>query len=346
MFLIVMLVLAGLATLAGIVVLIVTFVSRARRADRDGGQRPPGSRWYELLLGAGLLVLLIGILIAAGATFFPSGAGTEALRTWRSDPRESAFLTIMLLGCAALLVWIVIHALLRIPRRTERPALQAPGEAAQGIATPSASRLLGIVLPAVAFLVLNWTYLDRATQHAVMVQLVYPAAMALALVLLFDKATRAWSVKSGAEHIREWLHCDSIAFLLLLGFVNLRSADPAAYGALFWDVLALALALLAFWLVDRKASRFRFLLSYAYFVLLPLLLLIWQAVQGIEVPAELSWWSTIWPFFTLAVAFFVFEIIALIVTDKPDAQGGRIVKDVLFVVLCGIVLLVAIPAKQ
>ncbi len=138
-----------------------------------------------------------------------------------------------------------------------------------------------------------------------------------------------------------------MVLLLVLGFLNVRAvAAPEEYGALFWDVLNLALFVLAFWLVDRKVTRYRFLLSYAYFILLPLLLIIWRAVQGVAAPPELTWWNTEWPFLLLAIIFFIFEIIALIVTDKPDQQAGRITKDAIFAALYGIALLVAIPATE
>ena len=37
-----------------------------------------------------------------------------------------------------------------------------------------------------------------------MVHLIYPAALGVALVLLFDKATRGWSAKGGGDTAREW----------------------------------------------------------------------------------------------------------------------------------------------
>ncbi|MBT6275176.1 MAG: hypothetical protein HOI95_13685, partial [Chromatiales bacterium] len=260
---------------------------------------------------------------------------------------ESVFSNLMLAVIAVLLVWIVILGIVKIPWGGRGDAAGDETDATQAIPAPPFARLLGLAGLVVALLVLNWTYLDRATQHGLVLNVAYPAAFALAVVLLFDKATRAWSVKTASEHAREWLHCDLMVFLLAIGYLNLRSFEtPAEYGGLFWDALNLALFALAFWLVDRKLTRHRFLLSYAYFIALPVLLIIWRAVQGIETDPNLSWWSTQWPFFLLATIFFIFEIIALIVTDKPDNQAGRITKDAIFVALYGITLLVAIPTAQ
>jgi hypothetical protein len=66
-------------------------------------------------------------------------------------------------------------------------------------------------------------------------------------------------------------------------------------------------------------------------------------VQAIEIPVEISWWETIWPFFSLAVIFFVLEIIALIITRDTRSQGLATAKDLLFLVLYVICLIIAIP---
>ena len=50
-----------------------------------------------------------------------------------------------------------------------------------------------------AILLLCWIALAPATQYALMTQLIYPASLGVALVLLFDKATRTWGLKPGAE---------------------------------------------------------------------------------------------------------------------------------------------------
>ena len=50
--------------------------------------------------------------------------------------------------------------------------------------------------------------------------------------------------------MREWLLCDLLAFLLVVSFLNLRSAaaKPEAYTGSFWDLLNLVLFFGAFWL--------------------------------------------------------------------------------------------------
>ena len=53
-------------------------------------------------------------------------------------------------------------------------------------------------------MLLCWIGLAPADQHALIVQLLYPASLGVALVLVFDKATRAWGEKSAAEATREW----------------------------------------------------------------------------------------------------------------------------------------------
>ena len=100
-------------------------------------------------------------------------------------------------------------------------------------------------------------------------------------MLLFDKATRTWSVKRGAESLREWLLCDLLIFLLVLAFLNVRGvAKPEAYTGSFWDLLNVVLFFAAFWVIDRTAARGRFLVGYGYLVVLPVLLLIWQSIAG------------------------------------------------------------------
>ena len=97
-------------------------------------------------------------------------------------------------------------------------------------ATPAAPRILGLIGLAVAIVLLCWIGLAPADQHGLIAQLLYPASLGVALVLVFDKATRAWGEKSAAEATREWLLCDLLMFLLLLAFLNLRSlAKPEAY---------------------------------------------------------------------------------------------------------------------
>jgi hypothetical protein len=218
--------------------------------------------------------------------------------------RSAIFLGIMIAIAAAALVAFAAFLVVKASRNaraapaagaapgtpassTAAPSTTAPGTAAPSIAAPAAVRLLGLLALLAAVLVLDWTFLDGGTAYALMLYVVYPAAFATALVLLFDKATRSWSHKSSLAGTREWFFCDTIAFLLLLAYLNLwMSGAGAKYVAFFWDVLGLLLAFGVFWLIDRKFTRYRFLVAYGYLVLLPILLLIWTAVQ--DVPARLG----------------------------------------------------------
>lgn len=334
---------------------------RGGRAGRDGAPMRP--QWFEYLLG---LVLLF----AAGAVALWQLVGDRlALPDGASGDggRALTFFIVMaaaaVLGLIAFLVFLAVQAAQR--RRAERRAMAgtAAAAAAAGAAgaaqpdaalaaelreTPSPARLLGLFLFVVGFLLLNWIYVPAPLQHTLMVYLLYPASLAIVLVLLFDKATRSWSVKSGAETVREWLFCDSVALLLILGFLNLlQNAGAENYDALFWDVLFIALSLLAFWLVDRLQAPVRFLLGSAYFVLLPILLLIWRAVQAAEeegdAAADPSWWATVWPFFILAVVAFIVEIATLLIPGSRERQGIPAFKDLVFTVLFAILLIVAMP---
>jgi hypothetical protein len=206
------------------------------------------------------------------------------------ETRSLVFLAIMIaLGAAALVAFVVflISKLRHSSLAAAETADAAPTEAALAAASPPAIRLLGLLGLLAAFLILAWTFLSASARYAVMLYLVYPASLATALVLLFDKATRSWSYKSGIAAVREWFFCDAIVFLLFLAFLNLwLSGAGDAYRSLFWDVLGLVLMFLVFWLLDRKFTPYRFLVAYGYLVLLPILLLIWSAVQ--DVPARLG----------------------------------------------------------
>ncbi|MGI9334664.1 MAG: hypothetical protein ACR2RL_16085, partial [Gammaproteobacteria bacterium] len=212
--------------------------------------------------------------------------------------------------------------------------------------SPAGTRLLGLGLLVVALLLLGWVYLPPAAEHAMVMRLLYPAALAVAVVLLFDKATRAWNVKGAAESVREWLLCDAMVFLLVLGYLSVFEATaPDAYSGLFWDCLHLALFFGAFWLVDRTATRYRFLLAYGYFTLLALLLGVWRWANGVAQAEDVSWWSTIWPCAVLAGVFFLLEIVALLADRGGERHGLTAIKDALFVVLYAVTLILAIPAS-
>ena len=119
------------------------------------------------------------------------------------------------------------------------------------------------------------------------------------------------------------------------------SAKPEAYASSFWDILNVILFFAAFWLIDRTASRSRFLVGYGYLVILPVLLLVWNAVQGVAAPA--SWWGSLWPFLILAGVFFVLEVITL-VTSTSERQTLPTLREALFVVLYAILLIIAVKS--
>jgi hypothetical protein len=202
--------------------------------------------------------------------------------------------------------------------------------------------VLGLLILVLAVLLLCWIGLSPASQYGLVVQLIYPASLGVALVLLFDKATRTWSTKGGAETAREWLLCDLVIFLLVLAFLNLRGvAKPEAYTSSFWDILNVVLFFAAFWLIDRSSSRSRFLVGYGYLIVLPLLLLIWDSIQGVAAAA--SWWASMWPFLILACVFFVLEAVTL-VSSTGERQTLPAIKDALFVVIYAILLIVAVKS--
>ena len=304
------------------------------------GQSP---RWYEfalaLLLLAAIAAFLIWLISSGqqwvwGETFFD----------WRSDPRAIAFAAIMIgigvVGLAVSLAYTVVQSSQPIAAPRAKDAALAE-LAAVPAAVPAASplRLLGLIALVVAIVLLCWIALPRADQFGLLTQLIYPASVGLALVLVFDKATRTWGAKRGAETFREWLFCDLFAFLLVLAFLNLRSlGKPDTYAASFWDILNLVLWFAAFWSVDRGVARGRFLAGYGYLVIAPLLLLIWQAVTGTPAPA--SWWGTVWPFLILGAVFFVLEAITL-VASSGERQTLAAVKDTLFLFLYAVLLIVA-----
>ncbi|NKC13246.1 MAG: hypothetical protein GKR94_13935 [Gammaproteobacteria bacterium] len=105
-FLVLMLTLAGLAVAAGLIVALATFIRRAKVAALSDEPRPAGSRWFELLLAVVLLAALVVLLVAAGVSFFPDAGGPST--DWRSDPKESVFINLMLVVIVVLLAWIII----------------------------------------------------------------------------------------------------------------------------------------------------------------------------------------------------------------------------------------------
>ena len=343
-FLEVMITLAVVGVLSFLVYLVNQQGRRAAGTPAEAPSGGGGPRWYEFALATILLALAAAVLLWQ---LYPpeSGAGTGG--DWRGGARAQIFFAVMaLVGVLALAVFLIV-TLSRGRRAPPRPAVEVaaddPPVAAAGHESPVVARGLALLVLAFGFLLVNWLWVERAVQYDMMRHLVYPAVAALMLVLLWDKATRGWNEGSGAESFREWLFCDAFALLLVLGYLNLRGWDKAdGYAALFWDLLALVLLLAVFWVVDRSRTRIRFLLAHAAIALLPVLLLIWRFVHEVAAPEEISWWSTIWPFLILSLVFFVLEIIAVV------ASAGRgllpALKDLLFVVLYAVLLIVAIPA--
>ena len=338
-----MLVVAVIGVLAFLIGLLAR-IPQGQQAGAAGASAPSQSpRWYELTLA---LILLAAI--AAFAIWLVSSGTTwewgDTINDWRSDTRGTVFVAIMIAIGAVGLILSLIYALLQSSRQPHvRSAIEPAPEGVAGpvaaVPTPTPLRLLGLLALALAIVLLCWIALAPADQYVLMLQLVYPAGLGVTLVLLFDKATRAWGTKGAAETFREWLFCDILAFLLVLGFLHLRGlAKPEAYGSSFWDILNVVLYFAAFWLIDRTTSRSRFLVGYGYLIVLPLLLLIWDSVQATAAAA--SWWGSLWPFLILAVVFFVLEVVT-VVSSTTERHTLPAVKDALFVVLYAVLLIVA-----
>ena len=301
-----------------------------------------------------MLAILLLVAVAAALIWELSPSGDSALARMRiaDDERSLIFFIVMLAVGGIAVIAVLATALARIPR-------PAPGAGTADGAQPAAAegRRPGRrqhrrqpARAAGARARLPAAQLDlRAAAHryALMLHLVYPASIAVALVLLFDKATRAWSAHGAGTTLREWLFCDLIVFLLILGFLNLlESGAGEAYGAVLWDTVNVMLFFLVFWIVDRTGARLRFLVAHVYLIVLPLLLLIWRAVQGVELPEGLGWWSSIWPFFFLAIAFLALEIIALVASRDSDTRSTLpAIKDFLFVAAYAVLLVVAAPGE-
>ena len=339
-----MVAIAAIGLIAFIVHLTVRKRDKATSGFKEQQVETSKPKWFEYLLAVVAVLGLIAAVIAVIAYWYPFGAGHES--SWRSGTRPLVFLVGMLLiGVVALIVFIVTIISRRvspnhIPLEKNLPDIAQ----VEPVRAPAGIRLFGLLAVAVAFLALNWIAVDKSNQYLLMVYLMYPATMAVALVLLFDKATRAWSAKQKGEPFREWVFCDGMIFLLFLSFLNLVNNGGAEnYNALFWDVLYLTLFFFVFWLVDRKVTRYRFLVAYAYFLVVPILLFIWRIVRGVQPEETLSWWSTVWPFTVLAGIFLIIEIIALSVTRGSNRQAGGAIRDVIFIALYGVFLLVAQP---
>jgi hypothetical protein len=341
-----MIVFAIIGVLAFLIGLIVRAPLRQQAAASGSAEPAQSPRWYEFTLA---LILLAAI--AAFAIWLISSSSQwvwgETIGDWRSDTRTIIFAAVMValavIGLGISLAYALVQSSQNpAPRRPLAATAEAAAAGAALAPTPSPLRVLGLLILVLAVLLLCWIGLSPASQYGLVVQLIYPASLGVALVLLFDKATRTWSTKGGAETAREWLLCDLVIFLLVLAFLNLRGvAKPEAYTSSFWDILNVVLFFAAFWLIDRSSSRSRFLVGYGYLIVLPLLLLIWDSIQGVAAAA--SWWASMWPFLILACVFFVLEAVTL-VSSTGERQTLPAIKDALFVVIYAILLIVAVKS--
>lgn len=333
-----------LALVATVLVVIAAIrLGRDRRPEpREAGGRGP--RWFEILFA---IVLLAALAMLAITALDHLTSDAVAPGDWRAGPRSDLFLGVMLAAVSLALLFLLVFVVARTAPRSATGAGSEPGAPAEAVAQPPASRLVGLLLLAIGILLLGWIYLAPAARAALVVHALYPASIAVALVLLFDKATRSWTPKNALEGFREWLLCDVIVIALILGFVNLQQLESHdTYGGFFWDVLHVAGFFLAFWFLDRTSLRGRFLVAFFYLALLPLLLLMWRWSGEIETADDIALWSSVWPVFFLSLAFFVLEIISLLAHRGTQGQVVPVIKDAAFVVLYATFLIAAIPGSD
>ena len=332
-----------LAVVAAVLVVVAAIrLGRARPPSAGEAAARKGPSWYEILLATVLVAALVILAIISAVEITSGGAASEG---WRAETRSNLFLGVMLAAAALALVFLVTFLLARLPASgVTAPASGSGAAPAETVRDPAGSRLVGLLLVAVGFLLLGWVYLGPSARADLMVQVLYPAAIAVGIVLLFDKATRSWTPRTRTEGFREWLLCDLVLITLVLGFLNLKQLEARdAYAGFFWDMVHIAAFFLVFWCLDRTSMRGRFLVGFGYLTLLPLLLSLWRWVQEIEAPADVGWWSTIWPVFFLALAFCVLEIISLLVLRDNRGHVVPALKDAVFVVLYAIFLIAAVP---
>jgi hypothetical protein len=333
-----------------LVVLVGRYVRGPQTSGGSAGNVAARARWPELLLA---LVAAIAVAVIVIWQFPPIEGSAQAAKTWRSEPRTIVFFVVMLVAAGVGLLAFLVYLFARKETLPAAPSAgtreEAQAEAAAPPAeheTPKAGRLLGLLLLGVAVLLLAWIHLPKVQQYGLMLYVLYPASAAVALVMLFDKATRRWSAKPASATMREWLLCDAVTFLLVLGFLNLLGSNAGEkYASVHWDMLHIAAFFFVFWLLDRKLTRLRFLVAYAYLVALPILYLIWRGTQGIAAAKDAGFWGSVWPFFILAIIFFVLEIFVLAVRRegevRPDAGVLPTLKDTVFVIAYGVLLLIA-----
>ena len=194
LFIEVMIAIAVVAVLVFLVSLIAR-TSRPQEATAEG--LVAGPQWYVYVLASALLVVVAALLIWE---LSPSADSQLARTGIADDDRSLIFFIVMLLTGGIAVVGFLIYAFTRIRHRphntvTERPESVeiAAVAAAMPVATSAGGNLLGLFILALGFLLLNWIYVPAAQQYALVLYLLYPASIAVSLVLLFDKATRAWS---------------------------------------------------------------------------------------------------------------------------------------------------------
>ena len=340
-------VMGGLAVIA-VLAFVAYLLMRQRTSPEVGadGTSVQGERvlWMEYLLAIiALLIIVIGGITLIVQSY-PDAVAVQS--TWRTDARSDVFLTIMGVAVVGALLAFLIGAFVRWPKKAPVDSASTGGvnQPMNSTQTPAGAGMLGLLCLFVGLLLLNWVAVEPADQYRLILHLLYPATLGVALVLLFDKATREWSIKRSGETLREWAFCDAMVFFLFLAFLNIvQHGDGATYRALFWDVVNIVGFFVVFWMVDRKATRYRFLVAYVYFTLMPLLLLVWRTVQAYEVLPDSSWWDSIWPFFFAGLLFTLIEVMVLIGTRGSGRQGAGGVRDVLFVVIYGILLVSVAP---
>ena len=343
----------GVIGVVGFLILLASKTTPVQSKSAKGNVLVFGTQWYGYFLAA--IVLAVAALLFLWR-FPPSYMAQVAVSDWQFDTKSMTFFVIMILiSVVALLVFVVYVISQHISQNniTEKVSSASTSsgnvEAAShnpvaNYQNPSAASLFALLILALAYAILNWSFVTRSEQLTMMLQLIYPAGLVIALVMLFDKASRSWNIKPPGESLREWLFCGAITFLYILSYLNLlRNGSGENYGAMIVDLLNVLVYLAVFWMLDRRTARLRFLITYGYLILLPIALLIWRSAQAIVTPVDISWWETIWPFFSLAIIFFVLEIIILIITRETRSQAIAMAKDCVFLVLYVIFLIVAIP---
>ena len=337
--------LIALAVVATVLVAIAAIrLARERRPEPLTATPGTGPRWFEVVLAVAVLVMLVVVAIFVLLELPGEGMGAN---DWRTDARSVLFLSAMLALAALALLFLMVFLIARRARpRTEAREVAAVS-ASDPLPQPAASRLLGLLLLAIGILLIGWIQLDASARAALVSQALYPAAIAVAIVLLFDKATRSWTPKGSIESFREWLLCDILALALVLGFTNILQLESrATYGGFLCDVIHIVGFFFVFWVIDRSAFRARFLVGFGYLTLLPLLLLLWRLGQDLTSAENVAWWHTIWPVFFLSLGFFLLEIIALLGFRGAREHAIPAVKDTLYLVLLTVFLIVAVPGAE